>query len=45
MEHWIALLEQLQLIGQRTGLGIMDAKLIFMWSKVADAPMFCYFCP
>jgi hypothetical protein len=34
MEHWMTLLDNLRLINDRTGLGITQAKIIFMWSMV-----------
>ena len=35
MEHWISFLEGLQLLGDKSGLGTAQAKLIFIWSQVS----------
>lgn len=34
MEHWMTLLDTLQLVGDRTSIGTTQAKLIYLWSKV-----------
>jgi hypothetical protein len=34
LKHWIDLLEKLHLIGNMTSIGVFEAKLIFLWSKV-----------
>jgi len=33
MEHWMTLLDTLQLVGDRTSIGTTQAKLIYLWSK------------
>jgi hypothetical protein len=45
MEHWMTLLETLELVGDRTSIGTTQAKLVFLWSKVRCGllRLQCYF--
>lgn len=34
MPHWVTLLDSLNLIGSKSGVSLVHAKLLFMWSQV-----------
>jgi len=36
LEHWMAFLDSLQLVGTRSGIGTTQAKLLFMWSQTGN---------
>jgi len=36
MEHWMILLDNLRLVNDRTGIGITQAKILFMWSMMGS---------